>query len=287
MAERALMFDCGGEALVGVLSEPEGSPRTGVLIVVGGPQYRVGSHRQFVLLARRLERAGLAVLRFDYRGMGDSCGPVIGFEESLPDVATALDAMSRACPTIENVILWGLCDAASVSLLYWHATADRRVAGMVLLNPWARSEQSLARAHVKHYYRQRVLQREFWVKLLRGGVDVRGAIRAFGEAVRTAGAGGHEAAARRATPFQDRMASAMAEFGRPILLVLSGQDLTAREFLEYAHGSQAWNGVLSHPHIERHDLTEADHTFSSGAQREALEELTVDWLARHFGGSRG
>ena len=35
------------------------------------------------------------------------------------------------------------------------ATRDPRVAGLALLNPWVRSDAGLARARVKHYYRQR------------------------------------------------------------------------------------------------------------------------------------
>ncbi|KAB8057318.1 hydrolase 1, exosortase A system-associated, partial [Janthinobacterium violaceinigrum] len=58
--------------LVGILSLPAAPGPRGVLIVTGGPQYRVGSHRQFVLLARALAAQGVPVLRFDLRGMGDS-----------------------------------------------------------------------------------------------------------------------------------------------------------------------------------------------------------------------
>ena len=55
--ERGIVFGCAGEELVGVV-HPVASPvARGVLVVVGGPQYRVGSHRQFVLLARRLAAA--------------------------------------------------------------------------------------------------------------------------------------------------------------------------------------------------------------------------------------
>jgi len=52
--ERFLTFDCDGDACIGVLAtgRAPGAARTGVVIVVGGPQYRVGSHRQFTLLAR-------------------------------------------------------------------------------------------------------------------------------------------------------------------------------------------------------------------------------------------
>ena len=55
--ESVLMFGCEGEVLLGIVSEPSGgtvAPSAGVVIVVGGPQYRAGSHRQFVLLARAL-----------------------------------------------------------------------------------------------------------------------------------------------------------------------------------------------------------------------------------------
>ena len=48
--------------------------RLGVIILIGGPQYRAGAHRQFVHLARSLADEGIACLRFDFRGMGDSSG---------------------------------------------------------------------------------------------------------------------------------------------------------------------------------------------------------------------
>ena len=79
--EDAVVFQCEGASLVGILHVPEREPaRIGVLVIVGGPQYRVGSHRQFVLMARSLAQSGYAVLRFDYRGMGDSDGEMRTFE---------------------------------------------------------------------------------------------------------------------------------------------------------------------------------------------------------------
>ena len=43
--ETAITFDCRGETLVGIVSAPAMAEDTGVLIAVGGPQYRAGSHR--------------------------------------------------------------------------------------------------------------------------------------------------------------------------------------------------------------------------------------------------
>ena len=171
VTERALNFSCQGQHLVGVVSLPAAPRRVGMLIVVGGPQYRAGSHRQFVQLARRVAAEGHAVLRFDCRGMGDSGGEQRSFEDISPDIAAAVQALLQAAPAVQQVVLWGLCDGASAALLYLGDSArDPRVTGLCLVNPWLRSQATLARTHVKHYYTQRLRQPEFWAKLLRGGV---------------------------------------------------------------------------------------------------------------------
>ena len=58
-AEHAVAFECGHEQLLGIVATCAGpTADTGVLIVVGGPQYRAGSHRQFTRLARSLAASG-------------------------------------------------------------------------------------------------------------------------------------------------------------------------------------------------------------------------------------
>ena len=104
--ERAECFECLGAALYGVLSLSAHPGRRGVVIVVGGPQYRAGSHRQFTLLARSLAAAGIAVLRFDYRGMGDSEGAARSFEDINDDVRAAVDNMFDMVPGLDDVVLW-------------------------------------------------------------------------------------------------------------------------------------------------------------------------------------
>ena len=287
--EHVLRFECEGEQLLGILTLPgrdaaSTSAHTAMLIVVGGPQYRVGSHRQFTLSARAAAAAGMPVLRFDYRGMGDSSGALRQFEGVERDIAAAIDALQRRCPSVRSVVLYGLCDAASASLLYWDATRDARVAAMCLLNPWVRSEAGLARVHVTHYYTQRLRDPAFWRKLLRGEVArdaLGGALRSVRQALgsgRRCQPGGVDAPQ---LAYQQRMARAWMAFDGPLLLLLSGRDFTAQEFLQCAGREPAWAGALSRPRLSQHTLADADHTFSALQAQRRADALLVDWLAQH------
>jgi exosortase A-associated hydrolase 1 len=274
--EHATQFPCGDDTLVGILALPVAPAPTGVVIIVGGPQYRAGSHRQFVRLARALANTGIAVLRFDYRGMGDSSGAQRNFETIGPDIAAAVNHLQHQVPAVKKVVLWGLCDAAAAALLFCHDSPDPRISGLCLLNPWVRSEASLAKTQVKHYYTQRLRQKDFWIKFLSGKV-ARSALSGFLQKVRQAksavptGTAVHQ-------PFQQRMAAAWHQFPGQILLILSGDDYTAKEFVEYAQGDAAWQGYLRHAGLTRHEVPGVDHTFSSAAARQQAEHLTLQWL---------
>jgi uncharacterized protein len=274
--ESVLSFACEGQPLVGILAEPDGAAAdVGVLIIVGGPQYRAGSHRQFTLLARHLADSGFAALRFDYRSMGDSAGESRDFLGVDADIAAAIDALLATRPAIRRIALWGLCDGASAALLYLSSTRDPRIAGLCLLNPWVRSAATLAQAHVKHYYWRRLREKEFWLKLIRGGVGMK-ALRTLKSNVRLA----RTAPAVDRGSFQDRMAAGLRQHAGPALLILSGADYTAKEFCEHAGRSPAWQGLLQTGKLARLDLPEADHTFSDSPQARQVEHATQEWLAR-------
>src|SRR5690606_38195134 len=153
-----------GRCLLGVLTRPVEAERQpiGVVIVVGGPQSRVGSHRQFVLLARALAASGYPCLRFDYTGMGDSPGSLPDFESAGGDIRAACDALLEAESQCRGVALWGLCDGATAAL--FHAQADDRVCAVLAANPWARSESTRSAALVQSHYRSRLCSPEFWKK---------------------------------------------------------------------------------------------------------------------------
>jgi len=272
--ERFVAFPCGGDACVGVLSVPADPARgrtIGVLVVVGGPQYRVGSHRQFALLARALAAEGYPVLRFDVRGMGDSDGDARTFEAIGDDVDAAI-AVLRAEGRVDRVALWGLCDAATAALM--RGTPDAAVCGIVALNPWARAPSTQAQVVLRHYYVRRLLDPSFWRKLVTGKLRVGTSVRDLGANVRSA----RQSPETDAADFLSRMDRGWAAFPHPILFVLSGQDFTAREFETWVAASAPRTARLSAPRTRVVRFADADHTFSRGEWRDAVARETIRWL---------
>lgn len=282
IASEPVLIDCGGERMVGVLHGPTDHAGRGVLVVVGGPQYRVGSHRQFLHLARDLTERGIPVLRFDYRGMGDSDGEQRSFEDIDADIAAAIDELFRRLPALRDVVIWGLCDAASAALMY--ASRDARVSGLVLLNPWFRSDTTLAKTHLRHYYLARLFDGSFWKRLIAGEVNP---LRAAGELVATVGksiapaarSASTATAARESEPYTDRMRDGLEVFTGPVLLILSGQDLTAAEFADATAASPRWRELLARPAVTTVRIEEANHTFSRAAWRARVSRQTADWIS--------
>ncbi|NQD35607.1 hydrolase 1, exosortase A system-associated [Permianibacter sp. IMCC34836] len=285
-SERVLTFPCAEAQLIGILHEPAAadSPlsHTGVVIVVGGPQYRVGSHRQFVLLARQLAAAGIPVLRFDYRGMGDSTGEARDFEQIDADIRAACDALCAANPAVRQLVLWGLCDAASAALFYAHT--DARVAGLVLLNPWLRQAQAQAKTVIQHYYKQRLFSAGLWRKLLRGEFDFRASLRSLLTTLRQASAGNRASANAAGTEtgmrgsLSERMAQGWQKFNGPIQLILSGDDLVAREFETVSSQQPEWRGLLSAARVQQLAMPAANHTFARAEWRDAVATATRDFV---------
>lgn len=285
--ERPLVIECNGAWLYGILSAPGKTCSRGVLVLVGGPQYRVGSHRQFTLLARDLAAYGIPVFRFDCRGMGDSEGDPRDFERVEDDLRCAIDRFLQEVPDIDELVIWGLCDAASAALFYAHR--DPRVTGLVLLNPWVRTEQGEAKAYLKHYYVTRLFTRGFWGKVLSGRFDYSDAIRSLTQTITRAAAGrrtdkdgqegpAHNGGSCDSATLPDRMLEGLGRFGGRTLLIISGNDLTAREFCDLIGGSPPWQRLLASPRVSRQNLPEADHTFSRRLWRDQVSSITRDWI---------
>lgn len=291
--ESALSFQVAEDRLQGILHLPQQSASRGVLVVVGGPQYRVGSHRQFVLLARFLAENSVPVMRFDYRGMGDSDGIARTFESVQDDIRAAIDTFFIQHPGLEDVVIWGLCDAASAASFY--ANQDSRVTGLVLLNPWVRTEAGIAKAYLKHYYLSRLLGRDFWHKVLSGKFEFIASLRSLSRMLASVIFPGKPAETQEVSvdapdapdshasvavnaSLPERMYHGLEAFQGPVLFILSGDDLTADEFRDLVGQSKQWQKLNLQPRVTKYELTAANHTFSRREWRDAVAQRTLDWL---------
>jgi uncharacterized protein len=278
VVEQPLVFTCGDEQLLGIAhipSVPAGD--VGVVVVVGGPQYRVGSHRQFTLMARAFAQAGYPVLRFDYRGMGDSDGSVQPFDSVDEDIATAIDALLRVAPFVKRIVLWGLCDAASACMIYG-AKGDARVSGIIVANPWVRTQSGEAGAYLKHYYWQRLFQGSFWKKLLSGSLNLGQSVKGLLSKLKQA----HDTGERSATTvsFIDRMLAGVQRASSPTLLLMSANDLTAKEFEDYCNSHSGWAQWRAHSPTQVVAMEATDHTFSTPGAVVRASAVCATWLSR-------
>lgn len=125
--------------LSATLTLPPGEqpPRMGVVLLNVGIIHRIGPHRFNAKLARALTREGLATLRMDLSGQGDSGMPddALPYEkQAVADLQAAMDHFQRIC-NIEKFVIAGICSGAHHGLAA--ALADNRVAALWMLDGYA------------------------------------------------------------------------------------------------------------------------------------------------------
>jgi alpha/beta superfamily hydrolase len=119
--------------LEALLDEPEGKPRAAVVFAHPLPTHGGTMHTKAVFQGTKgLVRAGCAVLRFNFRGVGGSEGTFDGGAGEKADFSAALDFMAARYPGIP---LW----AAGFSFGSWVAletgAVDRRVTALIGIAP--------------------------------------------------------------------------------------------------------------------------------------------------------
>lgn len=274
--EYPVCFSCEREQLIGIIHKPDAHKWSGVLVIVGGPQYRVGSHRQFVLLARKLAESAIPVMRFDYRGMGDSSGEACTFEDIGSDIRLAIDTFMQQVPGLDKIYLWGLCDAATAALLY--AVNDSRVAGLVLLNPWVRTESGEAKVYLRHYYLGRLFEKEFWKKMMSGKLNAKASLASFAGMIAKSRNMGQAMREDLPASLPGCFLAGLRAYKGRVCLILSTNDLTANEFRDFFNLSPCRAGLLSEGRVVIYEVAGANHTFSRREWREEVEQLTLGFI---------
>lgn len=252
-----IAFPCAGETLVGTLDA--GANTTGLLIVSGGNEIRIGAHRGMALLAARLAAEGTPVFRYDRRGIGDSTGENNGFEQAGDDMAAAVTAFRHEVPHLARIVGFGNCDAATALALF-HAAAG--IDALVLANPWTieQPDDLPPAAAIRARYVERLKDPATYWRLLKGGVDLRKLAKGLAKI--------SDKPSEDATGLAARLGSALATAGKPIEIVLAKGDATAIAFADAC--------VTTLP---THTIDTASHSFARGDDQAALESILRAALA--------
>lgn len=314
--EEPVRFLASGKALYGILHLPQDAAQAEevLVMIVGGPQTRVGSHRSYTLIARELCRRGLAVLRFDYAGIGDGEGDFAGFAYAGPSLEAALDYLHKRFPGLRKTVLWSLCDGSAACALNARQAA-RRVSGMILCNPYVHSQQGHAKALLKHYYRKRIMDPAFWKKLLSFRMDPRKVLSSFfglaksatqasdtrspktgpadagvPSAAVAADAGSSSAPVAAPAPaappglvgpgddpegLPELVMEALEAYAGPLTLIMSTDDFTAQEFLALYRERDTGKRRGRH-RTDMRIVDGADHTFTASEWKKAVCDLTME-----------
>jgi len=284
--EELARFESGGRRLVGVLCLPDPGPGTAnpaVLVVHGWGSYRSGPHRMLVELCRTLARRGLAVLRFDLSGRGDSAGAYwkTDLDTMIADAVAAAGFLAGRVGT-EKLAAVGLCSGANVAL--GAATVEPRLGAVCALStlPFQKQRRESQRAaRAKATLRELVLtafRPATWRRLLRGEV-------ALGRILRRLflGEGGRSARVRKADGGQRNLKDSerdiqaeLAGYRGRLLFVYGAAD---------AEGLSGWRGVLE-PFLTRSgvdhrqvEVPGANHDYHGLAAKRRAIDAAVEFLA--------
>lgn len=278
MIERAFFFDHAGERLCAVATLPDsGKADIGVVMLHGWTTYRIGPHRFFVKLARHLAERGVASIRFDTRGRGDSTGDHRETTlDSMIDDTVAAGRQLAELAGAGRIVYAGLCSGGNVAL--GAATLDPDASGVAAMSTLmfmeykGMSESVRRTSHYGKEYLKKVFRAETWKKLFRGAIRFDRIRRVLF---------GHYGKKKR---LDDPRCS-----GRDIMADFAQADWPAL----FVYGDRDPEGMASKPQFEQFcrehgldaefvDVAGANHDFYSLAwEREVFERMTA-WLQKRF-----
>lgn len=281
--EQAIRFGAD-DALAGILCEPEQARAIKTVIMLNtGANAHIGSGRSFVGIARTLASNGVASLRMDCLGIGESRALEGGPGSTLyraarrADVSAAIDWL--AAHGHEHVTLVGVCSGATLAL--FAAAADPRVEHVLLGNIQIFNdprtdevvEARLARAYsTTSTYVAKATDRAAWTRVLRGEVPLRQLLRIA------------ETLARRKATTLARSLGLLSRDAREALalfeavskrgarcLVLHGDHDVGLEEMRALFGAEAPR-LRALPGVELATVADIDHVFSTPGARTAMTE---------------
>lgn len=286
-------FGAGG-GLFGMFCRPE-SGVGDVAVVIGnsGRDPHYGVSRFGVEFARHLAGLGIASLRIDFAGLGDSVGPP-GKEGVLTsmfesdrrgDIAAAVDLLVRL--GYRSIAVNGNCSGAYHALQ--GALADPRIGTLLLVNlplfewhPGDTVDFAYRRATKPSHYLSRIGSRDAWSRLLQGSFDVRQVVRAQGIRLRVQlreaglrfaerrGWVGPQGVGRRAL-------ASLARRGARTLFLFSTDD-NGLDAMEHEFGRDIGGGLRAFAGTDLRVVPDMDHLLSTRAMRQTAMQAMARFL---------
>jgi alpha-beta hydrolase superfamily lysophospholipase len=298
LRESATFLDAN-RILFGIVSEsatPAKPVGDVVLLLNSGTIHHIGPSRLYVTIARDCAARGMAAIRLDLSGVGDS-GLRAGEKENSPyaesarlDVREAVEFAAKRYPGARLHIL-GLCSGAYHG--FKAAAAGLPLSSIMVVNPltffW-KPGMSLEYADFQvtaetTRYARSARTLASWLKLLRGDVDLRNAGRVFWTRFQVRARNSSRELARLAgISLQNDLASELQGIARQrteIYFIFSASDPGYAMLLE--QGGRIVGNLVRSEKMRISIVQGADHTFTSHWNRDQLLALLAAHLERRAG----
>jgi exosortase A-associated hydrolase 1 len=273
---RMIGFNCEGSHLAATLDEASGA--TGILLVSGGNEIRSGAYSGQAAMAAHFAALSYPVFRYDRRGIGESEGDNGGFESSAADIAAAVAAFRDAVPTMQRVVAFGNCDAATALALFHAAVL---LDALVLANPWviesSASEDDAptppSASAIRARYWNRLKNPRSFIDLFTGKINLK----------KLAGGLAKAAQSEKPSGLAERLGAALGGSSLPTTILIAERDTTAMAFMA-AWKDAGFATVRGRADVKLMSVGTASHSFADDAAKAWLLEQLGKVLQQTDGG---
>lgn len=261
------------QQIQGIYCRPTGTPPSErvVLMLNAGLIHRVGMGRLAVKLARQLASQGLASVRIDLPGIGDSPES----PQRVSHLAASKHEVSRVIDQLQvdyqhsKVVLWGICDGADAGFV--SAIEDPRVVGLMQVDPFLYRTKGWYLRHIA----RRLTSQSFWINRFRRAAQVED------------GKGADYRNSFEANlPAREMLSKLQVEAGYDRIISNGGQILvfvTGGCVYTYNYADQFYDlfpSLRRSPQVQLYYLPEADHVLSELVSQALVIRRVAGWLLK-------
>jgi len=263
------------ENLIGVYCAPSKytAKPTAVVMITAGMLHHVGPMRMHVQLAKQLSERGVASLRFDLSGIGESLAVAshgTSLERAQREVAEAMNWLQQQFG-FEQFVLFGLCSGADDALAT--AVHDERVVGISVIDGCGYRTRRFYTNLIHRKYWPKLLSPQKWIEKL----GTRGTHHSTAQSMPI----GVDIREYPAQPIAEQQLNILLKRCVHMQFVYTGGAIDY-----YSYADQFFEMFPSLPRCEQitvEYLPEADHLLMLQSDRKQLIEKLADWIAQVSG----